>query len=386
MKECPHRLAAFAFAVALALCGLTFAWSAEAALAQTSPELEFLNGPITQRATQGDQGALDRCPPQFDAYAETASATAFVLLSGAQDATDVEFETEVPSAGSTEPDADEGFAADSYEQLVVSNRLTVDPDPAPNERDDLSVQPSEVKAFVLTFSICSDSRAPAWWSYIWRDSVPVEWSNFSGQLVVSSTGDPRITPGTVPLQLNRPAPGHEGTTFSVIFLIFVVSAGVMALVLLLVGRGGRHDNTPKDWRTGLVIPSTTGAAVLGTLFTATILPSDTFFMSKGQYATLNALFGLTVVFVGLLYGNVRRRSTLLIGAGIALGAGTGEALTAGFILREMAFQGSLPVPYTLVLQIALLLGWVALAVLASRARLRSEGNGQTLPGEESGGG
>jgi len=187
--------------------------------------------------------------------------------------------------------------------------------------------------------------------------------------VVRSTGDLPIGPGTVALQLNRPAPGYDRVHFRAIFWISVVTSVVGAAALLLLGRNRLPVEIPKDWKTGLVIPSTAGTAVLGTLVTATILPSDTFFMSKGQYATLNALFGLIVLFVGLMFNNYRNRRLLLIGAGIALGAGTGEALTVGFVLKEMAFQGSLPGPVTL-LQVALLVGWAVLAFLASWALLK----------------
>jgi hypothetical protein len=369
MKERLHRPTVLVLAVALTLSGAAFVGAADPALAQTSPELKFLNGPIAQRAKQGDQETRAKCPAPFDAYVETATATVFVLLSGSQQETNVKFETEVPAAGGAEPTAG-SLSADTYEQLVANNQLFVDADPAKNERPDDSVRPSEVKAFDLTFYICSNSKAPTWRYYLSNDSVPVAWSNFAGQLVVRSTGDPQIGPGTVALQLNRPAPGYEGALFSAIFWISVVSAVVGAMVLLIVGRDKLNGKYDKDWKTGLVIPSTAGAAVLGTLLSATILPSDTFFMSKGQYATLNALFGLTVVFVGLMYNNYRKPWLLLIGAGIALGAGTGEALTVGFILKEMAFQGSLPGSATL-LQIALLGGWAVLAVLASWALLES---------------
>ena len=367
MERRSHRPSVLVFVVALALSGTTFAGAADAALAQTSPELEFLNGPITKWTKQGDEVARAECSPPFDAYVETATATAFVLLSGSQEATDVKFETEVPAAGGAAP-AVGSLSVYSYEQLVARNQLFVDAEPTENERPDDSVQPSEIKAFALTFYVCSDSKAPAWWYYVSSDSVPIEWSNFPGQLVVRSTGDLRIGPGTVALQLNRPAPGYDGAHFRAIFWISVVTAVVGAAALLFIGRNRLPVKVPKDWKTGLVIPSTAGTAVLGTLVTATILPSDTFFMSKGQYATLNALFGLIVLFVGLMFNNYRNRRLLLIGAGIALGAGTGEAFTIGFVLKEMAFQGSLPGPVTL-LQIALLLGWAVLAFLASWALL-----------------
>lgn len=350
------------FAATLVLSGAVHAANADAALAQDSPELRFLNGPVTQRAEQNG-GALADCEAGFEAHAETAKATVFVLLSGSTEATNVEFKTEVPSAGGDAPTTDEDPAG-SYERLLEGNVLSVDPTPAPNERDDLSVRPSEIKAFVLAFRICSGAEPPAWSDYMFGGPVPVEWSNFAGQLVVRPAGKPSIAPAAVALQLNRPAPGYEKANFLGVVIVFLVFALVFTAALLHFGWS--DGDYAGDFKAGLVVPSTAGAAILGTLFTATILPNETLFMPKGQYATLNAVFALIALLVGFLFNNLKKRRLLLVGAGIVLGAGTGEAVALGFVLKEMSLQGSLPT-HPFAFQAALLVVWGVMAVVAAWA-------------------
>jgi hypothetical protein len=172
-------------AIALAACLVFLAGAASTALAQTPPELEFLNNSLALRAEHGDQEAHEACPSQFSRDVETATATVFVLLSGNEEATSIEFLPEVPAAGSEVPAAgNEGLSRSSYNQLVTENRLIVQAEAAKNEQPGLSIKPSEVKAFTLRFLICSNSEAPGWWYYVGNTSIPVEWSNFAGQLVV----------------------------------------------------------------------------------------------------------------------------------------------------------------------------------------------------------
>ncbi len=119
-----------------------------------------------------------------------------------------------------------------------------------------------------------------------------------------------------------------------------------------------------DFKTALIIPSTATAAILGTFLTTTILPSDTLFMPKGQYAALNALFGLVAVFAGIVYNNSKKAWIFLIGAGFALGAGGGEAVAILFVLKEMALQGSLPAGSAIIVQLALAAVWLLITILA----------------------
>jgi len=368
-------------AVALAVSVLFFAGAADTALAQTSPELEFLNDPLSKRAKHGDQEARAECPQEFSRDVETATATVFVLLSGNQEATSIEFSPEVPAAGSEVLAAgSSGLSTSSYNQLVTENRLIVQAEAAKNEQPGLSIKPSEVKAFNLTFLICSNSESPGFWYYVGHNEIPVEWASFAGQLVVRDSANAQIGPGTVTLQLIRPALGYERTHFKWIIVIALLSAAIFLVVILLRIEGNRGDKDEKlkkdlafDFKTGLVIPSTAGAAIIGTLFTTTILPSDTFFMSKGQYATLNAVFGLVAVLAGIVYNNSKKGWIFVIGAGVALGVGVGEAIVILFLLKEMAFQGSLPGKGAYMVQVVLVVALGAIIYLALE-RVRTEIN------------
>jgi len=185
VAKLPCRLTKLRFTMALAVSAIFVAGIADTALAQTSPELDFLNDSLAKRAKHGDQQALKECDEKFNSDVETAAATVFVLLSGNQEATNVKFEPEVPAAGSEVPTAGRSvLSPKAFEQLINRNQLFVQAEAAKNEQSDLSIKPSEVKAFDLTFFICSDSKAPNWWSYFWNTEIPVEWSSFAGQLVV----------------------------------------------------------------------------------------------------------------------------------------------------------------------------------------------------------
>ena len=93
-------------------------------------------------------------------------------------------------------------------------------------------------------------------------------------------------------------------------------------------------------------------------------------MSKGQYATLNVVFGLVAVFAGIAYNDYRKGWVFLIAAGFALGVGGGEAIALEFILKEMAFQGSLPAGSTVIAQLALAAVWVLITLLAVKRVVR----------------
>ncbi len=379
-------------AVALAVSVILVAGTADIALAQTSPELEFLNDPLTKIAKHGDQEARAKCEQEFQQEfstdVETATATVFVLLSGDQEATSIEFLPEVPAAGSEVPVAgSDGLTTSSYNKLITDNRLIVLPEAAKNEQPGLSIKPSEVKAFNLTFLICSNSKSPGFWYYVWHNEIPIEWANFAGQLVVRDSANSQIGPGTVALQLIRPELGYERSNFTWIMVIALLFAVIFLVVMYLRIEGNREVKKEKlnkdltfDFKTGLVIPSTAGAAIIGTLLTTTILPSDTFVMPKGQYATLNAVFGLVAVLAGIVYNNSRKGWIFVIGAGVALGAGVGEAIVILFLLKEMAFQGSLPASSAYIVQLALLVILFVITFLALK-NVRSEINkpGRSAP-------
>jgi len=349
------------------------AGAADTALAQTPPELEFLNNPLAKIAIHGDQEARAKCQEEFQQDfsrdIETATATVFVLLSGDQEATSIEFSPEVPAAGSEVPAAgSSGLSTSSYNQLVTENRLIVQAEAAKNEQPGLSIKPSEVKAFNLTFLICSNSKSPGLGHYLLHNEIPIEWASFAGQLVVRDSTNSQIGPGTVALQLTRPALGYERTYFTWIMAIALLFAVIFLVVMYLRIEGDKRGKLKKDltfdFKTGLVIPTTAGAAIIGTLLTTTILPSDTFFMPRGQYATLNAVFILVAALAGIVYTNKKNGWTFVIGAGFALGAGIGEAIAILFILKEMAFQGSLPARSAYILQFAVLVTLCVVTVLA----------------------
>jgi hypothetical protein len=261
-----------------------------------------------------------------------------------------------------------GLSSKSYEKLITQNRLFVQAEAAKNEQRGPSIKKSEVKAFDLTFFICSNSKAPGWWYYLKNTEIPIQWSSFAGQLVVRDSANAQISPGTVALQLVRPALGYERTYFIAIFVIALLWSVVLLVGMYLLIDSNRGDKLKKDFafdfKTVLIIPSTATAAILGTFVTTTILPSDTFFMPKGQYAALNVLFGLVAILAGIVYNNRRKGWIFLIGAGVALGAGGGEAIAIWFVLKEMAFQGSLPPGSTIIVQLALAVVWLVITFLA----------------------
>lgn len=365
------RLRRLRTAIALVVSVALVAGAADTALAQTPPELKFLNDSLTKRAKHGGQEARGGCPPEFNRDVETATAIVFVLLSGNQEATSIEFQPEVPAAGSEVPAAgSSGLSPGSFNQLVDENRLIVRAEAAKNEQPGLFIKPSDVKAFDLTFLICSKSESPGLWYYLWNTEIPIEWSSFAGQLVVRDADNAQIGPGTVALQLNRPALGYERTYFTAISLATLLWAVVLLAGMYLSIKGNRWSKLKKDlsfdFKTGLVIPSTAAAAILGMFVSTTILPSDTFFMSKGQYATLNVVFGLVALVAGIVYNNHRKGWIFLIGAGLALGAAGGEAVAIWFVLKEMAFQGSLPAGGAIFFQIAVAATWLLISIFALR--------------------
>jgi hypothetical protein len=108
----------------------------------------------------------------------------------------------VPAAGSKVPKAGRsGLSPKDFSELIAQNQLFVQAEAAKNGQPDHSIKPSKVKAFDLTFFICSKSKAPNWGSYFWNTTIPVEWSSFAGQLVVRDSANAQIAPGTVALHL-----------------------------------------------------------------------------------------------------------------------------------------------------------------------------------------
>jgi hypothetical protein len=371
VMKLPCQLTRLRFTIALAASAIFVAGVADTALAQTSPELDFLNDSLAKRANHGDRQTRKECDQEFNSDVETASATVFVLLSGDQKATNVKFKPEVPAAGSKVPKAGRsGLSPKDFSELIAQNQLFVQAEAAKNGQPDHSIKPSKVKAFDLTFFICSKSKAPNWGSYFWNTTIPVEWSSFAGQLVVRDSANAQIAPGTVALQLVRPAPGYDAVSFTVILGIALTCWVVLLVVMFLLivvanGFSPLNKDLAFDFKTVLIIPSTATAAVLGTLVTTTILPSDTLFMPKGQYAALNVLFGLIAVLAGIVYNNYRKAWIFLIGAGVALGAGGGEAVAILFVLKEMALQGSLPAGSAIIVQIAIAVVWLLITILAA---------------------
>jgi hypothetical protein len=380
----PCRLTGLRTTIVLAAFVIFAAGAADTALAQTPPELKFLNNPLAKRAIHEGKEERAECRRELEqdesqqAFSgdvkdvETATTTVFVLLSGDQEARSIEFLPEVPAAGSEVTAAGRsGLSTSSYKQIVSQNRLFVQAEAARSGQSASSIKPSEVKAFNLTFLICSNSKSPGLGYYLPHNEIPVEWASFTGQLVVRDSANSQIGPGTVALQLIRPALGYERTYFTWIMVIALLLALIFLVVMYLRIEGDRRDKRGKlnkdltfDFKTGLVIPTTAGAAIIGTLLTTTILPSDPFFMSRGQYATLNAVFVLVAALAGIVYTNKKKGWIFVIGAGLALGAGVGEAIAILFILKEMAFQGSLPARSAYILLFAVLGILIVVTVLA----------------------
>jgi hypothetical protein len=193
-------------------------------------------------------------------------------------------------------------------------------------------------------------------------------------------------PGTVALQLDNHPPSYDRLLVHIVIL-----AALYCLLMLLLLRLRNRDELreraqrnqaeetkePFDFRKAFVSALTTAGVLLGTALTAGVLPADTFFISKEQYASLNVLFGLIVVFAGLIYNASTKRITLIRVAAVTLGAAFGEVLTMVFILREMAIQASLPWIVVLVMQI-LLVG-ISVPVSISAIRKVSEPLGTSDP-------
>lgn len=377
MAKSRNRLIGLGFA-ALVVPVVLFTVTLDAAIAQTPSELKFLNGPLSLRAKHGDQEAREACPDAFSRDVETATATVFVLLSGSQEATRVKFLSEVPAAGGR------GQAGRAHKTLVAQNKLKVQARVAANEEPGKSIEPSDVKAFTLTFLICSASESPGLPYYLFNSSIPVEWSNLAGQIVMKDADNPgEIVPGTVSLQLNRPALGYAQAYFVAISLIALVVwlATTYWMYASITDAGKLPLAHTADFRSTYVAPLTTATALFGTVFSTTLLPTDTFFMSKGAYAALNVLFLVIVIIAAVLHNHHDKAGSFLVAAGLTLGAAAGELITVFFLAKEMGFQGSLPAPMVSVFQGLLMILWFVVILLGCKAVV-SEINKKKVPKKE----
>lgn len=354
-----HRPIKLISSLLLVLAVVFCASPADVALAQTQPELTFLNGSVASRAKHGDAEAREKCKPPFDTDVETASTTVFVLLKGASEPTSVKFVPEMPAVAKGRLDPA------SYNQITSQNRIKVLPEAAMNERPGSGIKPSEVKAFKVTFLICSNDNPPGWLYYVINNAIPPEWANLTGQLVVKDAGQKGVAPGTVSVQLNRPALGYEKTYFIAI-LVITVLLGVLLTAWIRhdVDSGRLNDPYPADFKSGFVAPLTTATAILGTVLSTTVLPNDTFFMPKGEYAALNVLFGLVALVAAVIHNNYDTKRSFWVAAGLTLGAASGEIITVLFILKEMGFQGSLPAQIVWIFQILLFVTGIGLILMA----------------------
>ena len=178
-----------------------------------------------------------------------------------------------------------------------------------------------------------------------------------------------IVPGTVSLQLNRPALGYAQAYFVAISLIALVVwlATTYWMYATITDTGKLPLTHSADFRSTYVAPLTTATALFGTVFSTTLLPTDTFFMSKGAYAALNVLFLVIVIIAAVLHNHYDKAGSFLVAAGLTLGAASGKLITVYFLAKEMGFQGSLPAPMVSVFQGLLMILWFVVILLGCKA-------------------
>jgi hypothetical protein len=239
------------------------------------------------------------------------------------------------------------------------------------DQQDPTITPDELKPFDLVVDVYTPSASQDLVYYLWKSELPDEVSNLSGYLTIRDSVNEEVSPGTVPLQLSRPAPGYGGGTFTFIIgsaIVWFVLMTVLGLLITKFFAGGRPDGLGEylglQVKTGSAANLTTAGAILGTFLSAQVLPNDTFFISKEQYITLNLIFGLVFLFSSALHNNIPYGLMFLISSAAILGAGLGELATVCLLVQEIAFQGSMPASFVGPIQLTLVLVSFIMTVVA----------------------
>ncbi len=346
----------------------------EAGTDQPQSTLGFLSEPLN--LTLDSPSSLDQCKEQIDSARDAKKmtiTTVFLSRTGDEQALRVKFTTNM-----RKPTIEEGVTERVPVQVYLYNNSC--------SQTALFPKTSDVRAFniLLVGGSASPSvsfRDPrSWWSPLkelveWGVHIrrpPEDWRSFAGHLIVSSENHSQAVPGTLPLQLISRPRGYEAfyhISILVLAAIWILIVGVHSYRRL--GKDARkvhvsrrqqwlNEELPFEFKAGWASNLTTTGAVLGTLLSASVLPSDTVLMSKAQYVSLNVLFGLVLLFAAVWHNQGQTGTSFLWAYAFTLGAGIGELITTLLILLEVGYQESMPREVVHIVQFVLLpvAGWV----------------------------
>jgi hypothetical protein len=356
--------------------------TAEDGSAEAQSTLSFLNEALdlALRVPSGEQPCSQLS--SLDQGAKTAAATVFVKRSGGTQPLKLAF-TSVARKATRE----EGITNPASVEVYVYY------DEGCSQSADFPAN-ADVQAYNLVFvAPFTPSSVPVWSSlkefgeWFFRFSPPDNWRIVTGYLIVDSEDNPQTVPGMLTMQLAS-RPGGYGTVTFIIILGLAVVWGVFTYYVTrwLLGKRAKKrlgesadkiyiarrnqwldEELAFEFKSGWASTLTTTGAILGTLLSAGVLPSDTVVLSKEQYISLNLLFALVLVLAAVWHNLTQNGRSFLLAYALTLGAGFGEMITALLVLHEIGFQGSMPKLIVYLIEGILIVA----AIVATRAAYKS---------------